>query len=181
MAAPEFVPVPVTLRDPSYTSPPSRTGKSRSERPGSIDESGQPSGSQLGHQGPDQGYVFKLARLFGGKLQLADGEHEADAIAGGRAIALKRASQFGRAPVVHDLEAAFTIWGFLDENPPEELVTLRRSVFEAIENEHHYSERRAVVDSVRSEALAGSTSQVRAAYEANWRDQIDTEVFAHHA
>ena len=44
-------------------------------------------------------------------------------------LALKRASLFGRAPVVHDLEVAFTIWGFLGAAPPE-LVALRRPLFD---------------------------------------------------
>ena len=36
-------------------------------------------------------------------------------------IALRRASEFSRAPVIHDLTIAFTIWGFLDPAPPAEL------------------------------------------------------------
>ena len=51
---------------------------------------------------------------FADRLQLQPGEHVADAIQGCLGIALRRASMFSRAPVVHDLTIAFTIWGFLD-------------------------------------------------------------------
>ena len=46
-------------------------------------------------------------------------EHESDAIAGCIGVALKRASLFGRAPVLHDLTAALTVWGFLGDAAPD--------------------------------------------------------------
>ncbi len=65
-------------------------------------------------------------------------------MAGCTAVALRRASLFGRAPVIHDLRIAFTIWGYLDAAPPAELVELRRPLFEGVANSlHHYEERRA--------------------------------------
>ena len=50
-------------------------------------------------------------QLFEGKLVLTPGEHERDVLAGACAVALKRASLFGRAPVVHDLTVALTASG----------------------------------------------------------------------
>ena len=50
------------------------------------------------------------------------GESVDDAVSGCTAVALRRASLYGRAPVIHDLRIAFTIWGFLDAAPPAELV-----------------------------------------------------------
>ena len=44
------------------------------------------------------------------ELQLAEGEHAKDALAGIVAIGLKRASLLGRAPVIHDLRIAATIF-----------------------------------------------------------------------
>ncbi len=112
-----------------------------------VDE-GQPRGDRLGHQGPDQGYALRLARQFEGKLTLTAGEHEKDALAGAVAVALKRASLFGRAPVIHDLTVALTVWGFLDEEPPKELVDLRKHLFEEVWHPHHYAELRRIVDLV---------------------------------
>ena len=40
-----------------------------------------------------------------------------DALSGCTAVALRRASLYGRAPVIHDLRIAFTIWGFFDADP----------------------------------------------------------------
>ena len=45
------------------------------------------------------------------------GESIDDAVRGCLGIGLRRASMFSRAPVVHDLTIAFTIWGFLDRQP----------------------------------------------------------------
>ncbi|MEZ5139615.1 MAG: hypothetical protein R2711_12865 [Acidimicrobiales bacterium] len=71
-----------------------------------------------GRPGPDQGYLLKLVPLLRDELVLADGEDRRDAEAGGVAIALKRASLFGRAPIVHDLRVAYTVWGLLSPSAP---------------------------------------------------------------
>ena len=88
-----------------------------------------------------------LAKRFEGRLRLAAGEHEEDAIAGCVGVALKRASLAGRAPVVNDLTVAFTMWGFLGE-APDELVEFRRPLFEEVSNPLHYAEQRYVADRV---------------------------------
>src|SRR5690349_6985613 len=120
MSAPEYVPRPAAEHPRVYESPPRRLGAWTNDRPGDF-QGRQPTGPGLGSPGPDQGYVLKLARGFEGQLWLAEGEHEEDAVHGGIAVALKRASLFGRAPVIHDLTVAFSIWGFLAE-PPAELL-----------------------------------------------------------
>jgi hypothetical protein len=129
VAAPEFVPVDRNQPVRGYRSPPRRPESWRSDRPGEVIGDGQPRGERLGHQGPDQGYMLSLARRFEGKLTLAPGEHERDALAGAVGVALKRASLFGRAPLVHDLTVALTIWGFLGD-APDDLVALRTPLLE---------------------------------------------------
>ena len=90
----------------------------RADRPGELDGP-QPEGTRLGFQGPDQGYALKLAdERIRPRLQLSRGEHADDAISGCVGIAMRRASLYGRAPVIHDLTIAFTIWGYLDPSPP---------------------------------------------------------------
>ena len=143
------------------------------ERPGELVDTGQPRADRLGNQGPDQGYALKLLRQFVGKLRLADGELVEDAQAGCIGVALKRASIFGRAPVVHDLTIAFCVWGFLEDAPAQELVEIRRSMFAEVHNPHHYAEQRAIVDAVPESTLRMAPAAVAEAHRSNWRSLLD--------
>ena len=151
MAAPDYVPKPTDEKPRVYTSPPRRPDSWLADRPAEI-QGLQPEGPGLGVPGPDQGYALKLARRFEGQLVLTAGEHEDDAIAGAVAIATRRASLYGRSPVIHDLTVALTIWGFLGEAPAD-LAAARKVLFAGVANPHHYSEGRAIVDSVPEEWL----------------------------
>jgi hypothetical protein len=171
VAAPEFVPVDRTRLLRTYESPPRRPDPWLADRPGEL-QHGQPTGPQLGRPGPDQGYVLVLAHQFEGKLALRSGEHERDALAGGCAVALRRASLFGRAPVVHDLTVALTIWGYLDLEPDAELVRVRSTLFEEVSHPHHYAGLRRLVDLVTEEALRMTPQQVAEAHRADWRSLL---------
>jgi len=170
MAAPEFVPVDKRHRVRIYESPPRQPDQWRAERPGDLSGS-QPQGPKLGHQGPDQGYVLTLAGRFEGKLTLTAGEHERDALHGASGVALKRASSFGRAPVVHDLTVALTIWGFLGEAPTE-LVALRAPLFAEAAHPHHYAEQRRIADLVPEAVLRLTPAQVAEAHRRDWRSLL---------
>ena len=126
-------------------------GRRVADRPAEI-VGRQPAGARFGNQGPDQGYALKLASQFKGRLVLTPGEHEEDAIAGCVQVANKRASIFGRAPMIHDLTIAFTLFGFLAEADPS-LVALRRDRFAAAHVPAHYTERRAIAALVPEETL----------------------------
>lgn len=127
-------------------------------RPARIETLHQPSGAQLGSPGPDQGYGLKLAKHYSGKLQLSEGEHEKDVIAGCLGVALKRASLYGRAPVIYDFEFAYTLWGYLGDAPAD-LVSGRRHLFE--QASHHYEDQRQIADSVPEGTLRLTPDQVR--------------------
>lgn len=170
MAAPEFVPVDKTRLLRTYESPPRRPEPWMADRPGEL-RGGQPVGPRLGSPGPDQGYVLRLARRFQGKLSLGPGEHERDALAGAAAVALRRASLYGRAPIVHDLTVALTIWGYLGDAPAD-LVALRSRLFQEVSHPHHYPEQRRIVDLVREEALRMTPQQVAEAARADWRSLL---------
>ena len=174
MAAPEHVPVDRTKPVRGYESPPRRPESWLPDRPGELVEAGQPRGEQLGHQGPDQGYALRLARHLEGTLVLMRGEHERDALAGAVAVGLKRASLFGRAPVIHDLRVALTVWGFLDESPDPELVELRRHMFEEVSHPHHYGALRAIVDAVPASTLQLTPGFATQRYQADWRALLRT-------
>lgn len=171
MAAPRFAPVSPIEDARSYASPDHVPGGWAPTRPGDIDGF-QPEGVKLGFQGPDQGFAIKIANTFRPRLHVAAPIHLDDAVTGCLGVALRRASMFSRAPVVHDLTIAFTIWGFLDANPPVELVTARGALFTGVGHDHHYTEARAIADLVPAATLQMNPQQVAAAYPTRWRELV---------
>jgi hypothetical protein len=171
MAAPKNAPAPTIDEARGYSSPPYVPGQWAPTRPADL-VAFQPAGPQLGYQGPDQGYGLKLANGFRTRLQLSPGEHADDAVTGCLGIGLRRASLFSRAPVVHDLTIAFTIWGFLDGSPAADLVAERSHRFEGVGRGHHYTEARALVDMVPEATLRMTHQQVQAAYPQQWRQLV---------
>lgn len=169
MAAPEFVPVKPIDDVRTYESPPRRPFQWRAERPGDLDD-GQPKGPRFGTPGPDQGYVLTLVPRFADKIHLGPGEHIEDVNAGVVAIAMKRASVFGRAPVIHDLTAAYALWGFLSPDVPVGLRDLRARAFAGVASPHHYFDLRRLVDAVPDDTLRLAHNQISA---ANWEELID--------
>lgn len=172
MAAPKFAPVPTLDDARGYESPPHVPDAWTPDRPGDI-RGFQPAGGRLGYQGPDQGFALKIANTFRGRLHLAAGESEDDAVRGCLGIALRRASMFSRAPVVHDLALAFTIWGFLDPQPPADLVALRSDLFAGVANVvHHYDEGRALVDMVPEATMRLTPTEAAGRLAAHWRELV---------
>ena len=171
MAAPDYVPAPVTA-EKHYKSPPKREGAWSASRPGET--FGQaPGGLRQGAQGPDQGFALTLTKVFTDDLVLTDGEYKGDVNAGCVGVATKRASIFHRAPVVHDLRIAYTLFGYLDPKASPDLIEFRKEAFAEIHYSFHYFEQRAIADMVSEEVLAQSPDQVAARYQADWRDQLD--------
>lgn len=173
MAAPSYVPTSPTNVVWSYESPPWRERSWLADRPGDLGGEGQPAGEQLGNPGPDQGYAYRLVKQFAGQVFTSEGEHDADVVAGAIAVAMKRAALFGRAPVVHDLRVAFTVWGYLDEKPSAELVAVRRSLFAEVANGHHYNLLRAVADAVPPSTLRLTPDEVTKRHRADWRSLLE--------
>jgi hypothetical protein len=172
MAAPEFVPRPPTEKVRRYASPDHIPDTWLADRPAEVDGR-QPVGPALGFQGPDQGFALKLAESVRPQVQVQVGESVDDALRGCVGIALRRASLYGRAPVIHDLTIALTAWGFFDPAPPVELVAERRPAFEGVANfQHHYSELLALVDRFPEETLRMSHTAVAQAYPARWRELL---------
>lgn len=167
MAAPDYV--PVRLADEARQSlrlPPSRHWTAT--RPADL-QNGQPRGAKLGDPGPDQGYALLLAERMHDRVRVNDGESADDAMAGAVAVALKRASRFGRAPVIHDIELALRLWGYLDESPPSDLVEFRRRLFGGAA--HHYWDQRAITDAVPESTLLLTPDKV-AQRRSDWRSLL---------
>lgn len=169
MAAPKFAPAG-PRESQYYTSPDVVPETWMPDRPGMV-EGLQPVGRRLGAQGPDQGFGLSLARRKAALVHVTLPLNREDAIVGCLTIALRRASLFSRAPVVHDVDIAFTMWGFYDENPPADLVVRRAELFEGVGNvNHHYAEGRAIADLVPESTLRMKPDEVRAASPSRWRE-----------
>lgn len=164
MAAPQYVPNTLAQQPRRGLSVPAPEGW-RADRPGDF-EAFQPAGRQLGHPGPDQGFALRLARGFEDRIQVAAPVTKDDVIAGCVAVAMARAALFGRAPVVHDLDIAFRIWGFLGDAPAE-LVELRTPLFASAA--HHYDHQRAIVDLVPEDTLRSSHGEVARRFPSEWQ------------
>jgi hypothetical protein len=151
----------------------------QADRPADFQPGRLVTGHGRGVQGPDQGYALRLARRFEEKLSLASGESFEDVSAAGVAIALRRASLFGRAPVIADLELAFSLLGCLGSSgergvggagaaadAPADLVAWRAARSKGLS--HHPVEAREL-----AEAVPESTLRLRAAdvvgSVASWR------------
>lgn len=157
MAQPDFVPISDgdRVRTAEVLPSPDRW---MATRPGEIEGLRPPEGRSFGSAGPDQGYGLKLAKRFVDRLELQEGEHAADAVSGCLAVALRRASRFGRAPVIYDFEFAFTVFGFLGDAPAD-LLEFRRPYFDSAS--HDYWDQRDIADLVAEETLALTPSDVR--------------------
>ncbi len=168
MAAPDYVPITEDERPREPLGTPGHGGWTAT-RPGDL-TGFQPSGPYFGNQGPDQGYGLVLAERFHGRLLLTEGEDEHDVMAGALGVGLARASVFGRAPVIHDFELAYGLFGFLDP-PPADLVEFRKPLFAGAS--HHYWDQRAIVDTVPESTLRLAPADVRQRL-GEWRSLLST-------
>jgi hypothetical protein len=136
------------------------------DRPAELTGLTPPVGEQFGVTGPDLGFGLKLAKRFLDRLVLTEGEDPHDALAGCFACGTRRAASFGRAPVIYDMEWAYTLWGYLAQAPAE-LVALRVPLFRGAG--HDYVDQRRIVDTVDESALRLTPAQVRERLDRDWR------------
>ena len=167
MTQPDYVPLMATDR----VRPTERLSIPRpwhQDRPGDEISVTPPRDGHFGSPGPDLGYGLKLAKRFAGRLELAPGESAEDAIAGCFACGARRCATFGRAPVIYDMEWAYTLWGFLGDAPAD-LVAARVPLFQGAS--HHYWEQRDIVDAVEERTLRLGPAEVRDQL-ASWRSLV---------
>ncbi len=139
----------------------------RQDRPAELTDLTVPSGDCFGIAGPDVGYGLKLAKRFADRLALTAGETAADAVAGCFACGARRAATFGRAPVIYDMDWAYTLWGYLG-GAPDALVHWRVELFRGAA--HHYTDQRRIADSVAAAAVRLSAAEARAQLGSAWAD-----------
>ncbi len=164
MAQPEYVPLSAADRVRPAERLPAHGGW-RQTRPAEITSPTAPRGRAMGSPGPDQGYALTLAKRFEGRLELTPEDHLADAIVGCAAVGMRRAALFGRAPVIYDMELAYTVFGFLGGAPPD-LIEFRVPLFQGAS--HDYWDQRVIVDKVKESTLRSTPEQVRQLL-SDWR------------
>ncbi len=143
-----------------YRGPRRQLGSWIATRPGEVVGIGQIDSQRLGTPGPDQGYALFLARFFLPRLQLAPNEQVEDVVAGCVGVALKRSALFGRAPIMADLEMAFTLFGFLSELPVGLWAEKRQSMFSGVAHHHGYAAAREIADLVGEDLLRLNSDEV---------------------
>jgi hypothetical protein len=139
----------------------------RSDRPGDLGPE-QPEGALLGNPGPNVGFAYTLAQRARDRLRLGPFEHAHDAIAVIAEVAGKRAAQFGRAPVIGDIDLAISILGY-DGTASDAFVKARTAAVH--DAAHDYRRRRALVDAVPDSLLRQRAAQAAAEIEA-WRASL---------
>ena len=170
MTAPDYVPLAETDRirpsDKLSMPKPWELG-----RPGELRELVVPQGRLFGSTGPDLGYGMKLANRLADQLTVPAGESRHDAVTVGFVSGARRASIFGRAPVIHDMRWAYTIWGFLGP-APEELVAWRAPIVRGAD--HDYEVQRAAVDRIAPDSFRLTPDQAKARLES-WKELFISE------
>lgn len=120
------------------------------DRPGDDDSKLNGAGELFGNAGPNVGYAYTLvARVFD-SLVLNSAEHHHDVEPLVAEIAMKRASHFGRAPIMKDVDCAVHLLGLGSELDPEETKKRVLLVHDCGHNEH---KRRKIVNSIPDELL----------------------------
>jgi hypothetical protein len=97
------------------------------------------------------------------------GEDRHDAVTACFVCGARRSASFGRAPVIYDMEWAFTLWGFL-AGAPSDLVETREPLFRSAS--HHYQAQRIIADCVPESTLRLTPLQVAETID-NWRSLLE--------
>lgn len=135
----------------------------RPQRPGELQSPGDvPWGGAFGTTGPDAGYALLLVRERTAMLASAEDIHNVEAAL--MALAAARASHYGRAPTVRDVDVAMTILGYAPDGLPEDLISdlVRDRVRWLANLSHDAPKARALVAAVPIENLAAPLDDLRA-------------------
>ena len=155
---------------PGTALPPARGW--RADRPGDLGAN-QPKGQLLGSPGPNVGYAYTLAEHASEGLQVRHTEDVHDIVPVLAEIAAKRAAIFGRAPVIHDVDAAIKLLGY-DGNVDDEFGAIRELIVH--DAAHDYTRRRGIVDTVPEQLLRLPPEQLDEMI-GEWRKLTRTRLF----
>jgi hypothetical protein len=155
---------------PGTALPPARHW--HAERPGDLPAE-SPRGALFGTPGPNVGFAYTLAEVRADQLERTEHEAIHDVVPVIAEVAGRRAALFGRAPVIHDVDAALKLFGYDGSADPDFSRARELLVHEA---GHSYYRRRAIVEAVPEEVLRKPPGALDAVvYE--WRRQITEAEF----
>ena len=142
----------------------------RAVRPGDLDPAAGPGGEGVlfGTPGPDSGYALTLTARFGGRITVVPPETVHDAELLGAHVAMRRAGVFGRAPMAVDVELGLTLFGWLDDAPPD-LIEWRRLAVAGIA--HDYPRRITLVEAIPEAVIRQKPDEVLARL-GEWRQLL---------
>lgn len=131
------------------------------DRPGDMENAGKSQGSLFGHAGPNVGYAYTLVAHVFDTLFLSTNEHRHDVEPLLAEISMRRASHFGRAPIMKDVDCAVHLLSYgleLDEGAMNNRVYLitdcghdehkRRSIVNSIPDDLIYSDKAATTEKI---------------------------------
>ena len=145
----------------------------RADRPGDLSGVAATAGRTLrGTPGPNVGYGYTLTERAHDRFQLAAHEDLHDAMSVVAEIGMKRASAFGRAPVMADIDLAMALLGYDGSADAAFAAWRAQAVHEA---GHSYLARRAIVDSVPESTLAKKVADLGPDV-ATWRTAVQAPV-----
>lgn len=170
MTQPDFVPVAGVDQIRPFWKYPLPTPH-LTPRPGEQGKEVVARGRHLGSPGPDQGYALHLFELIGDKILLEGGEELEDVKAATMSLATKRATLFGRAPVMADIRSALSFFGYLCD-APQTLKDFRVHALAGIA--HSYFDQRDLADFVPEESLKMAAEDITARLQF-WEVLLDIQ------
>ncbi len=151
--------------------PTARTAPARAwlpQRPGEIAGPDIHWGRGFGTTGPDTGYALKL--IGRRHLELVDGESHHGAETAVTLLAGARASYFGRAPILADIDAAAAILGYADGLPGEPADGLAAERSHRVANlGHDTAKARDIMAAVPVDVLTAPLADIRSRLAAGER------------
>jgi len=141
-------------------------------RPSNL-ESPQPAGGLFGSPGPNVGFAYTLAEHAADGFELAEHESLEDVMPLVAEVAGRRATQFGRAPVIHDVQVAAELFGYDGSADP---AFTKARVLLVKDVGHSYYKRRELVEAVPEALLRRQPGEIDSpVYE--WRRSITESQF----
>lgn len=156
---PDYVPVAVgsRLRETDELATPQSWITDRPAELSAMTGSAVEQGKFLGTPGPDSGYALKLARIAIEKIGAGHTEHTGDMVVVISAVAIKRAALYSRAPVIHDVNFAMRLFGYVGEIPSD-LKSVRHSLIAGAA--HDYFKVRHITETIPVSVLELDLAEV---------------------
>jgi hypothetical protein len=127
-----------------------------------------PEGEYYGHPGPSIGFAMTLVNRQWDNIVLVDHEHRHDVEPLLAEIAMRRASFYGRAPIIDDVKLAIKILSY-DAAPTQGEEKWRpHLVHDCGHNEHR---RRAIVNSIPEEIIEGQQDDISSI--SGWWEKLE--------